>query len=491
MYSVYLNGNDLIYSTSISSLEISNVNLTRELGKAESFEFTIYPNHPCYYILYEMVSIITVYYESSMIFRGRILNIEYDINSSKKVICEGDLSYLMDSLIEPHEYTGTLYGYFKYLISQHNLKLDASKAFIAGFIVHDAIYNYHVIENDYKTAWELLKSHFCFNGAYLHLEYTGDGVELNVYDESIVNFASQDIRFGINLVNIDFSTENENLFTAIIPLGARVGDTEQRLTIKSVNNNIDYLVNQSLASEYGMIFKQVVYDDITDASTLYTLAYDYINSIYKHFSSEIVAVDMSFIDDSVTPFRLNDNVDVYCEHIFSVNPQQFLIKKIEIDIQNPANNKVYAGLLRKGITDIASGSSSTTVINQEASQPYLIDSGTTGIWTWAKYSDGTAECFGKINVQAVSTGSSIGSWYRTAEMYGSTDYPYPITFSEAPATTIQFHTRNGNGALVWTFSVDAEHQKQYLPQCYLIRPTQSTNIYGNINIISKGKYDTN
>lgn len=490
MYSVYLDGQYLLYSTNISSLEIYDTKLTLETGKAGLFEFTVAPNHPEYGFFNELLSVITIYHDSEMVFRGRVFDTEIDVNRNKRVYCEGDLAYLHDSMIAPHTFSGTKQAYLDYIISYHNLNLSSQQTFLSGILSQDGSTDtISVVETEYKSAWDLIISQF--PGTYMSIYYSDDGMILYLIDNSIHDYSGQDIRFGDNLVDINVSSENDDFFTAIIPLGAKIEGTEERLTIKSVTGNVDFIVNTTLANKYGRIFRTVIFDNITAASTLYSKGQAYINNFEKPYSSEIIAVDKSLIDGSGNALKINNIVQVYSDYHFSDSPQSFLINKIEIDITDPAKNRVYAGLLRKGITDIASGSSSTTVINQEAEQPYLIDSGESGIWTWANYSDGTAECFGKLNVQAVSTGSSIGSWYRTAEMYGSKDYPYPITFSEAPSTTIQFHTRNGNGALVWTFSVDAENQKQYLPQCYLIRPTQSSNIYGNINIIVKGKYNAN
>jgi hypothetical protein len=50
-----------------------------------------------------------------------------------------------------------------------------------------------------------------------------------------------------------------------------------------------------------------------------------------------------------------------------------------------------------------------------------------------------------------------------------------------------FQTRNSSAALIWPFSQDASTAQEYLPQCYLIRPTTGSNLKGNINIIGKGK----
>ena len=120
-------------------------------------------------------------------------------------------------------------------------------------------------------------------------------------------------------------------------------------------------------------------------------------------------------------------------------------------------------------------------------QPVIISSGTSGIWTYRKYSDGTGECFGKINVSAVSVSGTLGNWFRSEVLYAATAYPYPISFSEAPSTEMMFQTRNSSAALVWSFSESASYAQTYLPQCYLIRPVSGTGINGNINIFSRGK----
>lgn len=49
----------------------------------------------------------------------------------------------------------------------------------------------------------------------------------------------------------------------------------------------------------------------------------------------------------------------------------------------------------------------------------VVDSGTDGIWTWKKYADGTAECYG--NYTASVTCESVVGYYRGA----LTHIPYP------------------------------------------------------------------
>ena len=119
-------------------------------------------------------------------------------------------------------------------------------------------------------------------------------------------------------------------------------------------------------------------------------------------------------------------------------------------------------------------------------QPVITGKGTSGIWTYRTYSDGTAEAFGKINVSSVTVNSALGGWYRSDVLYSEYAYPFPITFSSAPSVEMMFQTRNSSAALLWTFSSSASNAQYYLPQCYLIRPTTGSGINGNINVIARG-----
>ena len=123
----------------------------------------------------------------------------------------------------------------------------------------------------------------------------------------------------------------------------------------------------------------------------------------------------------------------------------------------------------------------------EKVQPYVTETGTTGIWKWQKFSDNTCEFFGKIPVTSYDITSALGNWYRGANVYEANAYAYPFKMTEAPAVNMSFQTRNGLAAIAWMFSADADTAQSYLPQCYLIRPVTGTGIFGNINIIGKGK----
>ena len=135
----------------------------------------------------------------------------------------------------------------------------------------------------------------------------------------------------------------------------------------------------------------------------------------------------------------------------------------------------------------STASNAATRVSSLEARPYITQVGTTGIWKWKKYSDNTCEFFGKIPVTNYAITTALGGWFRGANIYDATAYPYPFTMTEAPAVNVTFQTRNGLAAIAWVFSPDAGTAQTHAPQCYLIRPVTGSGVYGNINIIGRGK----
>ena len=75
-----------------------------EVNKTGSLTFTIPPTHPMYDALQKMKSEIEVYQDGEFLGAYRVLNTDLDFNNIKAVICEGELSYLLDSVQRPAEY---------------------------------------------------------------------------------------------------------------------------------------------------------------------------------------------------------------------------------------------------------------------------------------------------------------------------------------------------------------------------------------------------
>lgn len=117
--------------------------------------------------------------------------------------------------------------------------------------------------------------------------------------------------------------------------------------------------------------------------------------------------------------------------------------------------------------------------------PIIVDEGTSGIWTYRKWSNGKAECFGKIPISALAVNTALGNWYRSAVVDGS-NYAYPFMFSTIPNVTMQYATRNGTGGMMW---LTTEGTITDPPDFYIIRPTSSSGVTGYVNVRIEGTWN--
>ena len=126
-------------------------------------------------------------------------------------------------------------------------------------------------------------------------------------------------------------------------------------------------------------------------------------------------------------------------------------------------------------------------INKKPLKSFIVESGTSGIWSYHKYSDDTCELWGRKTIKnlAISTalGSSTapGSWYRSSagQIFGS--YPFSVYNS---SITTGFESTNGQSALTWA-STPSSNTDPY--NVYLIRPTSSSGVSGILSIHVRGK----
>ena len=342
MYKVYCDSY-LLYNDQIESLKIYNPKVELELNQLCKFDFTIYNNHPYFDRLQRLKSIILIYQDDFLLFRGRILNDEQGFYNEKTVECEGELAFLVDSIQRPYDFTGTPGELFTQFISNHNAQVDASHKFIVGNITVTDPNNYiSRSDSEYLTTWESIQKKLLETlGGYIYVRHEADGIYIDYLAE--LNFLSpQEVTFGKNLLDIKRQTKGEDIATAIIPLGVKEEGTENRLTIASVNNGVDYVYNQEAVDKYGWIFRTQTWDDVTLPENLLTKGNEYLlEQIQMLYSIELDAADMATVDKSIESFHLGVMVKVTTKP-HSIE-QLFLVSKLSIDLLHHASNKMTLG----------------------------------------------------------------------------------------------------------------------------------------------------
>lgn len=355
MYAIYVDG-QLLYSTAIVGEEsiILSPKLSLDVNSAGSLSFTIPPTNRKYDSIKKLKSIITVEQDGELIFRGRALDDEVDFYRQKKVYCEGDRSFLMDSVQRPYEFSGKVRDLFKQLITKHNEVVETEKRFTVGTINAVSADETLKVECDFHsdTESEIESKLLDVYGGYLKTRTSGN----THYIDWVKNYggtSSQAIEFSVNLLDLKEKIDATSVFTVLIPLGATEftdeGEYTDPLTVESVNNGKDYIQDDDAVALFGKIWRTMTWDHITSPSALLEKGREYLETGIALNTITLKAIDLHFVDANKNRIKVGDKVRILS------NPhgidQTTICSQIDIDLLNPEKTSYTFGEPPKTLTD--------------------------------------------------------------------------------------------------------------------------------------------
>lgn len=349
MYKI-LCDNRLMYDPRIEELALINPIVNLEENKAGSFSFTMPPDHPMYDSVKRRKSVIQVFRddEEDPLFSGMCIEVDQDFYNQKDVYCEGELSYLNDSIQRPCRYQGiSVRGLLEAYITNHNEQVEEEKRFKVGMVTvtdnNDSLYRY---TNMNSTMQELKEDLVDDLGGYLRVRHK-DGVKYIDYLADSMNTNSQVIRLGENLIDFKSNIDSSEIATAIIPLGCLLEEEiveglQTRLTIEEVNDGKDYVYSPDAVENFGWITRTVTWDGVTTAAALKTKGQKYLSDIqFENMVIEAKAIDLHLLDHNVEKFKLSDQIRVVSKpHGLE---RYFRLTKQTINICNPENDAITLG----------------------------------------------------------------------------------------------------------------------------------------------------
>lgn len=359
MYRVYCDGY-LLYHSKLENLKIFNPSLELELNKTGSFEFSIHQDHPYFHLIKKLKPIITVFQDGYMLFRGRILDDDVGWYNGKEIVCEGELSFLLDSIQRPYDFSGGVAEFLGILIENHNAQVDEEKRFALGNVTVTDPNDYITRSDiDYVNTWEVIEKKLIdLLGGYIIVRHE-NGVNYIDYLSEIKLLSPQKIQFGKNLLDMKRIRKGADIATVIIPLGAKLkdedgNDTETRLTIESVNGGVDFVQDTDAIAQFGTIVKTVIFDDVTDPENLKTKGLTVLADSVKDLETiELTAADLATVDENITSFHLGTQVQVTSDpHGID---QLFTVSKLSIKLLDPASNKLVLGKTVKVFSEAVKG----------------------------------------------------------------------------------------------------------------------------------------
>lgn len=346
---------------------IISPSVTKAKNKAGSFTFKIPPTNPLYGSLKKLKSIISVYKDGNIFWKGRVLDERKNFNKIKEVTCEGELAFLNDVIIAPYDYSEkgiTINEFFQYVMDLYAKNCSEYRKIQPGYVYNvDSDARIYPISKTYENVLSTLSSKLIgVVGGVLVFRYQ-NGVSYLDYYGHISDVIRQKIEFGKNLINLEEYVDATDVYTYLIPLGKQ-DDAGNYLDISSVNSGLNYIYSKTGLELYGKITKTVEYTDIEDATLLKQKAEAVLADAIKEATTiTIKAVDLRVLGVDT------DTIDVNCL-VNVVSPphginSNFECTEITFDLSNVANNEYTFGSDTKSLTELEVESSSTTRLDTE------------------------------------------------------------------------------------------------------------------------------
>lgn len=346
-----------LYDPRSPDLKLISPTCKTAVNKAGLLTFSVPLTHPHTDKIAKLDTVVTLWQDDAILFRGRALNDEWDLRSTRKIEVEGELAYLNDSVQPLTVYHDmTVAAYFAKLIELHNAQVDESRRFTVGQVTvtnsTDNVYR----QSDYESTMDALQDKLLNRlGGYLVIRYGKDGTRYLDYLKEYGNVNSQRITSSTNLLDMLHTVRGEDVATAIIPLGAqldedKVGTVTPRLTIAAANDGKDYIYDADAVAKWGWIYKVVVHNDITLAENLLRAGYaDLEAAKYLRGSIEVDAVDLHLVDSSVERIKLGDMI------LFSgpgsATPISMLVSEIDLPVDEPGDATYTLGTSYRTMTE--------------------------------------------------------------------------------------------------------------------------------------------
>lgn len=336
-----------------------------ELNKAYTAEFSLLPNHYLYSSIKKMTTLIYIVQHGRLLFRGRVIDIIPDFYRQKKITCESDIAFLLDSILPKNLQQNVTdistkierilkmvdgYEYFQteYVPISWYDPVDSYKRFNVGNVTVTSDQTFP-FQDDSKMQ---VAKDYLFNEL---LPYYGGILQTRTEDFGTANEAhyidylkdpsqddgdpiSQPIRFGVNLINFTEQNPVSSLYTRLIPTG------QDGMTIENVlPNRKIYISNPELEAIYGIIYRVESWSDIGYTQNLLDAATKYNNDHAKVFPNDlsVKAIDLKILDDSQEEIKIGDKVLAFSRP-HEIN-RVMCCKAIDYDFMNPENNTYSIG----------------------------------------------------------------------------------------------------------------------------------------------------
>lgn len=351
MIQIYTN-DVLTYDSRLEGYDLVGLTVTTALNKGGTANITMPPGHPAYTAYTEYSSLVQIMRDGVLVFRGRALYVSDDFYRQRTVVCEGELCFFQDAISRPYLYQDSPAAVFAAVVQDYNTQVEERKQFQVGTVTVTDPNDYIRLESETaETALATLNKLLSRCGGYIIFTTNDTGQRVANWYEVPGYRSSQeiDLDLGGNLLSFARDGANTNLATALVPYGAKDESTGKRLTIESVNDGLDYIVDEEAEALRGRITATATWDDVTNPSNLLRKARQYLAERRQIVTSlKLTALDLSYIDKAIDSYRVGDTIRVRSKP-HGVDEDFRLTERTE-DLLNPAGNQITLGREQASLT---------------------------------------------------------------------------------------------------------------------------------------------
>ena len=416
MYQVLIDCRDLFYPGD-PEYTVLDATVKLQLNDSGTFECEVPVTNPEYGNIKNRISMIQVLKDEKEIFYGEVRESEKDFYGTKRVYAVGELAFLFDSIQPQAKYQDmTSRQLLETWLNIHNNQVEDKKKFYVGIVtVHDSNDSLYRFTNQ-ETTLDCIREKLCEKlGGYLRIRKVDGKRYLDLVTlEEYGKICEQYIEFGENLLDYSENVSASDLYTCVIPKGARLDESpieglEAYVDITSVNDGKDYLYSEDAVAVYGWNRCVVSWDDVTEPANLKKKGEDWLkDNQFETMVLELTAADLSMLDSSIESFELGDTVPVYSKpHGMD---RTFPVQKLEFHLLDPSQDKLELGSTMKlSYTDQNKGN--IQHINEQ-----LENTRQTTAWLQSAIDNATAMMTGSKGGYKVSEYDEDGRWLRDLYM---------------------------------------------------------------------------
>lgn len=358
MYTIFCN-DALLYDQRMRDYSVMDPVLSMNANEPAQLSFSVPDSNPNAGLITRLHGRIKVYRDRALVFCGRVVEDSVGINHRRTYIAESALAFLLDSVVRPYSFEGTVAEFFTWLLNGHNSQVNFEQALQIGSCTVTNEDTISFSSDKYAPTWNVLKEQLVETfGGYLVMTFDASDNPILSYLSEPPDTATQHITLGENLRDIVLSKNADEAYTACIPLGATLKeidenmDSDERLTVADANGGLDYLIDTESAALYGIIYAPVeltTFEDEKNATYLLQRGRDWLSNVGTRIKESVTltAADLHGVDFDIEAFSFLDRVIVSCGIICA--DREFVLTGMEIPLNNPATTSITLGDTRSSL----------------------------------------------------------------------------------------------------------------------------------------------